>query len=207
MEQKKPPAQTSKTIEALYLEERRFEPPASFRERAVVSDDSLYKKAEKDIEGFWAEQAETVHWFRKWDRVRQWEPPWVKWFLGGKLNLSYNCIDRHVESPRRNKAALIWEGEPGDERVPSSKGACVTLRRYSRVIAGNTFLHCDLAGCERWRPSGTTSFLRQVLPFSGLDFAAKLTFRLVQFSQHLSWKFHITLSLGLIYNAGLVISC
>ena len=106
--------QSSKTIEALYKEERRFEPPAEFRQRAVVADDSLYKKAEKDIEGFWAEQAEAVDWFRKWDRVRQWEPPWVKWFLGGKLNLSYNCIDRHVDSPRRNKAALIWEGEPGD---------------------------------------------------------------------------------------------
>ncbi|MBI3935274.1 MAG: AMP-binding protein, partial [Acidobacteria bacterium] len=100
----------------------------------MVTDDSLYRKAEKDIEAFWAEQAEAVDWFRKWDRVRQWEPPWVKWFLGGKLNLSYNCIDRHVNSPRRNKAALIWEGEPGDERVLTYNDLYREVNKFANVL-------------------------------------------------------------------------
>ena len=128
--------QASKTIEALYKEERRFEPPAEFRQRAVIADDSLYKKAEQDPEAFWAEQAEAVDWFHKWDKVRQWSPPWVKWFLGGKLNLSYNCIDRHVNSPRRNKAALVWEGEPGDERVLTYNDLYREVNKFANVLKG-----------------------------------------------------------------------
>ena len=58
-----------------------------------------------------------MHWYKKWEQVRKWDPPWVQWFIGGKLNVSYNCLDRHVETWRRNKAAIIWEGEPGEERV------------------------------------------------------------------------------------------
>ena len=99
--------QSSRTIEALYQEERRFEPSPAFRHRAVVSDASIYEKARTDPEGFWAEQAEHLHWYKKWEQVRKWDPPWVEWFVGGKLNVSYNCLDRHVETWRRNKAAII----------------------------------------------------------------------------------------------------
>jgi acetyl-CoA synthetase len=131
---KKTPAPPSKTIEALYLEKRRFKPPAEFRKRAVVSDERLYKKAKRDIEGFWAEQAAGVDWFRKWKKVRQWNAPWVKWFVGGKLNVSYNCIDRHVNSARRNKAAIIWEGEPGDERVLTYNDLYREVSKFANVL-------------------------------------------------------------------------
>ena len=138
MESKNPPAQSSpssaKTIEALYLEERRFDPPPEFRARAVVGDESLYAKAAQDPEAFWAEQAESLDWFRKWDKVRKWEPPWVQWFIGGKLNVSYNCVDRHVNSPRRNKAALVWEGEPGEERVLTYNDLYREVNKFANVL-------------------------------------------------------------------------
>jgi acetyl-CoA synthetase len=138
MDPKTPTAQSSsaagKTIEALYKEERRFEPPAEFRKHAVVSDNSLHERAASDPEAFWAEQAEAVHWFRKWDRVRKWEPPWVQWFLGAKTNVSYNCIDRHLNSARRHKAALVWEGEPGDERVLTYNDLYREVSKFANVL-------------------------------------------------------------------------
>jgi acetyl-CoA synthetase len=78
---------------------------------------ALAREAADDPEGFWARMAESLHWFKKWDRVLEWNPPFAKWFVGGTTNIAYNCIDRHLAGPRRNKAALIWEGEPGEERV------------------------------------------------------------------------------------------
>ena len=104
-------------IEALLQEDRRFPPPEEFARRANVSDPRVYEEAEKDLEGFWARFAEELHWFKKWDRVLEWDPPHAKWFTGGKTNLSYNCLDRHLATTRRNKAALMWEGEPGDWKV------------------------------------------------------------------------------------------
>src|SRR5947208_1094191 len=86
------------TIEGLLAEGRVFEPPEGFRAQAVVSDPSIYERAAADPEGFWAEQAGRLHWSKPWDRVMDWDPPWVKWFVGGKLNAAYNCLDRHVES-------------------------------------------------------------------------------------------------------------
>ncbi|MBI4442254.1 MAG: acetate--CoA ligase [Acidobacteria bacterium] len=123
-----------KTIEALYLEERKFAPAAAFRQQAVVSDESIYEKARQDPEAFWAEQAEALHWFKKWERVRKWEPPWVQWFVGGKLNASYNCLDRHVETWRRNKAAIIWEGEPGDDRVLTYADLYREVNKFANVL-------------------------------------------------------------------------
>src|SRR5262249_27214332 len=104
-------------FEALLQEERRYPPPPEFQRQANVSDPVVYQEAAQDLEGFWARQAESLHWFRKWDRVLEWDAPWGKWFVGGQINASYNCVDRHVATWRRNKAAIIWEGEPGDERV------------------------------------------------------------------------------------------
>jgi acetyl-CoA synthetase len=104
-------------IEALLSEHRRFEPPESFRARAVASDPAIYDHANADHEAFWAEQAERLSWYSKWDTVMEWTPPWVKWFSGGTLNASYNCLDRHVEAGGGDKVAYQWEGEPGDARA------------------------------------------------------------------------------------------
>ncbi|HEV2147449.1 MAG TPA: acetate--CoA ligase [Longimicrobiaceae bacterium] len=103
-------------LDTLLQEDRSFPPPPEFAREAHVSDTEAYRRAEEDPEGYWAGWAEELHWFRKWDRVLEWEPPYAKWFVGGKLNAAYNCLDRHLEGPRRTKTALLWEGEPGDRR-------------------------------------------------------------------------------------------
>jgi acetyl-CoA synthetase len=104
-------------IDALLQEHRVFAPPEGFAERALVSDPSVYERAEADPEAFWAEQAERLSWSRRWDTVMDWNPPWVRWFTGGTLNASYNCLDRHVEAGGGDKVAYFWEGEPGEERT------------------------------------------------------------------------------------------
>jgi acetyl-CoA synthetase len=101
-------------IEALASEQRTFPPAPDFVARASIQDRSLYDKAAADPEAFWAEQAESLSWVRKWDRVLEWDPPFAKWFVGGQLNVSYNCLDRHVEAGRGDRVAYYWEGEPGD---------------------------------------------------------------------------------------------
>ncbi|MDB4895307.1 MAG: acetyl-coenzyme synthetase, partial [Firmicutes bacterium] len=106
-----------KQFEALLSEDRVFPPSPAFAAQANVSDSSLHDWAARDREGFWAGQADQLHWFKKWDQVLDWQPPFAKWFVGGKLNAAYNCVDRHVATWRRTKAAIIWEGEPGEERV------------------------------------------------------------------------------------------
>ncbi|MGZ8578586.1 MAG: acetate--CoA ligase [Actinomycetota bacterium] len=106
-----------RTIEALLSELRVFEPPDAFRARAVVSDPAVYELANADHEAFWAEQAEHLSWYRRWDSVMDWNPPWVTWFAGGVLNASVNCLDRHVEAGGGDKVAYHWEGEPGDARA------------------------------------------------------------------------------------------
>ncbi len=101
-------------IDALLSELRTFDPPADFVRNAVVSG-SVYEEAEKDFEQFWAARAEEhVTWFKKWDKVLEWNLPWAKWFVGGELNISYNCLDRHIEAGFGDKVAYYWEGEPGD---------------------------------------------------------------------------------------------
>ena len=111
------PDERRREIDVLLHEERRYEPSEAFRRSAVVGDDAPYGDAREDREAFWASWAEKLHWFRKWDTVLEWEPPFARWFVGGKLNVAYNCLDRHLDGWRANKAALIWEGEPGDRRV------------------------------------------------------------------------------------------
>ena len=104
-------------IEALLREERRFPPPKSFVARALVKSDAVYREAARDPVKFWEKRARELTWFKPWKKTLEWKPPYAKWFVGGKLNVSYNCLDRHVEGPRRTKAAVIWEGEPGDSRT------------------------------------------------------------------------------------------
>jgi len=104
-------------LNTLLSESRRFPPPQGFRERAQLSDSGIFERAAADPESFWAEQARELEWTREWDRVLDWTPPHARWFDGGRLNVSANCLDRHLAGARRNKAALIWEGEPGDTRT------------------------------------------------------------------------------------------
>jgi acetyl-CoA synthetase len=105
------------TLDSLLTEDRTFAPPPEFAAQALVRDREVYARAEQDPEAYWAQWAEELHWFRRWDRVLEWEPPYSKWFVGGTLNASYNCLDRHVEAGRGSKSALLWEGEPGDKRA------------------------------------------------------------------------------------------
>jgi acetyl-CoA synthetase len=108
---------TQAAIEALLSENRVFEAPQEFRSGAVWNDPAVYERAAADPEAFWAEQAATLSWMKPWDRIMEWNPPWVKWFLGGRLNVSANCLDRHVEGGGGDKVAYFWEGEPGEERT------------------------------------------------------------------------------------------
>lgn len=110
------------TIESILQEKRLFQPGAEFSQNAQIKSledyQRLYDQAQADPQKFWAQLAETeLHWFQKWDTVLDWQPPFAKWFVGGKINISYNCLDRHLTTWRKNKAALIWEGEPGDSRT------------------------------------------------------------------------------------------
>jgi acetyl-CoA synthetase len=108
-------------IESILREGRKFPPPPEFSRAANVKSmaeyEAICRRAEQDPEGFWAECAKELAWFKPFDKVLEWKFPFAKWFLNGKLNASYNCLDRHLTTARRNKAALIWEGEPGDTRV------------------------------------------------------------------------------------------
>jgi acetyl-CoA synthetase len=105
------------SLEALLQEARLFRPAPEFRKNANASDAEIYARAAKDLDSFWAEEAKRLDWIEPWKKVLEWDAPWAEWFVGGKLNVAANCVDRHAASARRNKAAIIWEGEPGDTRV------------------------------------------------------------------------------------------
>jgi acetyl-CoA synthetase len=120
-------------IDVLLEEIRRFEPPDDFRRMAGVRDSKIYDEAATDPEGYWAKQAATLEWFTPWNRVLEWTPPHVKWFTGGTLNVAVNCVDRHLAT-RRNKPALIWEGEPGDRRTVSYGQLSVEVNRCANAL-------------------------------------------------------------------------
>ncbi len=122
------------SIEALLNEDRLFPPAPEFTAQANVRDDALYRRAAADRLGFWAEQAGRLDWFRKWERVLEWEPPFARWFVGGKLNAAYNCVDRHAGTWRRNKAAIVWEGEPGDDRVLTYGDLHREVQKFANVL-------------------------------------------------------------------------
>src|SRR5688500_1725118 len=103
------------TIESHEQESRVFHPDAAFVERARLRRaeyEQMYRRSLADPDAFWREQAAELHWFTPPERILRWEPPHAKWFEGGRLNISFNCLDRHLDGPRRHKASLIWEGEP-----------------------------------------------------------------------------------------------
>ncbi len=121
-------------IDVLLQEDRKFPPPPAFQEQALVRDLSLHERAQDDFEGWWAEQARELKWHKPWKKVLQWDPPRAQWFVGGQLNVAENCIDRHVATERRNKAALIWEGEPGDRRTLTYWDLYCEVRKFANVL-------------------------------------------------------------------------
>jgi acetyl-CoA synthetase len=127
-------------ITSVLKESRLFPPPAAFAAQASIKSlaeyEKLWQQAATDPEGFWAEQAETLSWFRRWDNVLQWREPHAQWFSGGKLNASYNCLDRHLDGPRKNKAAIVWEGEPGDTRVLRYQDLHREVCKFANVLKG-----------------------------------------------------------------------
>ncbi|WP_165227945.1 acetate--CoA ligase [Aquisphaera insulae] len=134
-----PSPTSSGAITSVLHETRVFPPPAEFARKAHVSSleqyQEIWNRAKDDPEGFWAEQANRlISWYKPWDKVLDWNPPFAKWFDGAKVNASYNCVDRHCEGPNRNKAALIWEGEPGDRRVLRYQDLQREVARFANVL-------------------------------------------------------------------------
>jgi acetyl-CoA synthetase len=121
-------------IDVLLQEHRKFPPPENFRRTAHVSSADIYERAAADPEAFWAGSAEALDWMKPWRRVLEWSPPKAKWFVGGRLNVAVNCVDRHVRTARRNKAALIWEGEPGDRRTLTYWDLYVEVNKFANVL-------------------------------------------------------------------------
>jgi acetyl-CoA synthetase len=121
-------------IDALLTEGRSFPPSADWRARAIANDPGVYARAAKDPEAFWASFASELEWMRPWTRVLEWTPPHAKWFVGGTLNISANCLDRHVKTARRNKAAIVWEGEPGDRRTLTYHDLHREVSRFANVL-------------------------------------------------------------------------
>jgi acetyl-CoA synthetase len=122
------------TLADLLHEDRTFSPPTDFRHAAGVADDRIWASAELDPEAYWANWANELHWFRKWDQVLTWDPPHATWFDGGQINVAYNCLDRHLGGPRRTKTALIWEGEPGDVRRYTYEELHQEVSRFGQVL-------------------------------------------------------------------------
>ena len=125
-------------IESVLQEKRIFEPPKNFSAKAHIKSfqdyEKLYKQAEEDPEGFWAGIAKELAWFKPWDTVLEWNPPFAKWFVGGRTNMAHNCLDRHLTTARKNKAAIIWEGEPGDERILTYQALHREVCRFANVL-------------------------------------------------------------------------
>jgi acetyl-CoA synthetase len=129
---------TQVNIDSTLDEQRSFDPPAEFSQNAKIKSlaeyEALYKESVEQPDKFWARAAEELYWFKKWDKVLEWEPPWAKWFVGGQINLSYNCLDRHVQTARKNKAALIWESEPGEVRTYTYQQLWKEVQKFANVL-------------------------------------------------------------------------
>jgi acetyl-CoA synthetase len=129
------------------MEVERFPPPDAFRERAAIADGSIYERAERDYEGFWAEQAEALHWDRRWDTVLdEANPPFYKWFVGGRLNASYNCVDRHVEAGHGDRVAFHWCGEEGEERAVTYAELHRDVQRFANALMARGIGKGDVVG-------------------------------------------------------------
>jgi len=133
-----PIADTS--IDSVLQEQRKFEPPNDFAQRAYIKSledyERIYTESVEEPEKFWGRVARELYWFKPWDKVLEWNAPWAKWFAGGQINLSYNCLDRHVQTWRKNKAALVWEGEPGDVRILTYQQLLREVQKFANVLKG-----------------------------------------------------------------------
>ena len=131
---------SSGAIKSVLVEHRVFPPTPEFSKYAHVKSideyQALWDRAKADPEGFWGEMAQCLSWSRPFDKVLEWEAPHAKWFLGGQLNASYNCVDRHCTCSDRNKAALVWEGEPGDRRVLRYQDLLREVSKFANVLKG-----------------------------------------------------------------------
>jgi acetyl-CoA synthetase len=132
------PALANQDIDSTLRENRVFPPPAEFSAKAHIKSlaeyEALYKQSIDDPEGFWAKAAGELDWFKNWDKVLVGDFPWTQWFVGGKLNLSYNCVDRHALGARRDKTALIWEGEPGEIRRLTYAELHVEVQKFANAL-------------------------------------------------------------------------
>src|SRR5215467_14949905 len=133
-----PMSTTSTNIDSILQEQRKFECSDEFRKQAQIGSlddyERIYRESVENPEKFWVSIAEELHWFKKWDKVLDWNAPWAKWFVGGQINLSYNCLDRHVLSGRKNKAALIWESEPGEVRTLTYQQLHREVQKFANVL-------------------------------------------------------------------------
>ena len=122
-------------IETYSLEDRHFPPPEAFKEASLVAGTFLYDEADRDVEGFWARQAaDLLDWREDWHTICEWKPPFAKWFVGGKLNVSENCLDRHVAAGNGDRVAYHWEGEPGDTRTITYADLLDEVCRFANVL-------------------------------------------------------------------------
>src|SRR5438477_3830077 len=125
-------------ITSLSREKRVFKPKESFSKQAHIKSFEQYKKlynnSIKNPEKFWAKIADELYWFKKWKKVLKWKSPHSEWFVGGKINMSYNCLDRHIETWRRNKAAIIWEGENGDSKTLTYQQLHTEVCKFANVM-------------------------------------------------------------------------
>ena len=124
------------TVNVLLEENRIFPPSDEFKQKALIRDESIYAEAAKDREAFWAKWAGELDWFKKWDKVLEWNLPFAKWFVGGKLNASYNCLDRHIKKGLGNKTAILWEGEPGDVKTLTYEDVYKSVNKLANVLKG-----------------------------------------------------------------------
>ncbi|MGI8662774.1 MAG: acetate--CoA ligase [Acidimicrobiales bacterium] len=130
-------APSGAAIEDYFTEDRTFPPPAGFKKRSLAAGTFLYDEADADYEGFWARQAaELVDWFEEWHTICEWDLPFAKWFVGGKLNVCHNALDRHVLAGRGDKVAFHWEGEPGDTRVITYAELLTEVQRLANALKG-----------------------------------------------------------------------
>ena len=136
----------TETIESL-LDQETFDPPAEFAERALWNDGGVYERAAADPEGFWAEQAEALAWSESWDTVLDdSNPPFYKWFTGGKLNASYNCLDSHVEAGNGERVAFHWHGEEGEERDVTYADLHRDVQRLANALKDRGIGQGDVVG-------------------------------------------------------------
>jgi acetyl-CoA synthetase len=126
----------SDAIEGLLEEGRTFPPPEGFQARARTTGSEIHDEADADREGFWARQAAELDWSEDWDTVLDWQPPYARWFVGGKLNVSHNCVDRHVAAGHGDQVAYHWEGEPGDQRTITYAQLLEEVQRAANALKG-----------------------------------------------------------------------